>query len=156
MVRRIALLFALALLGCSHSQTVVHLSAPVGGAWSVNDTSGARLCALPCRVELDADEAVVVTRDGSTRQFVVQQRSIGAGTWNGSIRWREEPSDGALAVRAFSTSLVNAGSAIMETRKDSRIAAAVVLSGLGALGMAAASALPSRRHEELWLERAAP
>lgn len=134
----------------------MHLHAPVGGAWSVKDSSGARLCALPCKVELDSDESIVIAREGGTRQFVLQQRSLGAGTWNGSIRWREEPSDGALAVRAFSTSLVNAGNAMIETRRDDRIAAGVVLSGLGALGMAAASAMPSRRHEELWLERAAP
>jgi len=154
--RRIALLFSLALFGCSHPKTVVHLSAPVGGAWSVRDANGNRLCPLPCKVELDSGETIVVAREGGSRQFVVEERSIGAGTWNGVIRWREEPSDGALAVRSFSTSLVNAGNAMIETRHEDRIAAGVVLAGLGAIGVAASHALPKRRHEELWLERAAP
>jgi hypothetical protein len=94
--------------------------------------------------------------------------SIATATGAGELataRWSSTPANhrdrarrrhAPLAVRAFSTSLVNAGNAMIETRRDDRIAAGLVLSGLGALGMAAASAMHTRRHEELWLERAAP
>jgi len=150
--RSLVLAPLLALLaGCAHRpETVVHLSAPAGGAWTVNDRSGASICVLPCRVELEEDEAVTIVRPGG-KAFVVQQQSLGPGTWNGSVRVREEPSAGARAVEAFSGALFHAGGTMVESRRER--AAGIVLAGLGTVGLLAASALPVRRHEELWLER---
>jgi hypothetical protein len=153
MARRfLALAPVLALIaGCAHRpETVVHLSAPGGGAWTVHDRTGASICVLPCRVELDEDEAVTVVRPGA-EPFVVQQQSLGRGTWNGFVRVHEEPGAGARAVQALSGMLLHAGGTMLEDRRE-RVGG-VVLAGLGTVGLLAASALPSKKREELWLER---
>src|SRR5690606_29505751 len=92
----------LALFGCAHApETVVHISAPSGGAWTVREPSGAPICTLPCSVELD-DQETVVLHHPRGRQLVLHQASLGKGVWNGSIRVRREPGTGALAMQAFS------------------------------------------------------
>jgi hypothetical protein len=153
------------LVGCTHApETVVHLSAPSGGAWSVRNHEGARLCSLPCRVELETNQAVVVGRDHSTgstsemggaQEFVVHQESLGAGFWSGSVRVRREPSAGAIAMHAVSSSLLLAGNTLVDSRREDRVTAGIVLSGLGTVGMLASSAWPGKPREELWLERMA-
>jgi hypothetical protein len=134
---------------------VVHLSAPAGGAWVVRDHTGERLCSLPCKVDLDSNEAVVIARDNGTQQFVIHQENLGAGAWSGAVRARHEPSASALAVQALSTAMTTAGTTLLQTKREDRIGAGLVLSGLGAVGILASNAFPTRAHEELWLERMA-
>jgi hypothetical protein len=50
---------------------------------------------------------------------------------------------------------MNAGSTMLQSHRDDRVAAGIMLSGLGTVGILVASALPTTRHEELWLERTA-
>jgi hypothetical protein len=150
-----AALAGLMLVGCTHSpETVVHLTAPSSAHWTVRDAKGAPLCALPCTVELDTDESVVVAREGGT-QFVVQQEHLGAGAWTGDVRLREEPTAAALALGAFSGALATAGATLIDTRRQDRLAAGVVLAGLGTAGVLASTAWPGTKREELWLQRTA-
>ncbi|MDF2697919.1 MAG: hypothetical protein K0S65_6302 [Labilithrix sp.] len=142
----------LALGGCAHTpETRLHLAAPSSGTWVARDPSGARLCSLPCTVDLDEKESVVVAREGG-QAFLVHQESLGAGTWSGSVRTRRELGAGALALQTFSGALVNAGTTMLQGRREDRTAAGIVLTGLGSAGMLASEALGKPR-EELWLER---
>jgi hypothetical protein len=148
------------LLGCAHTpETVVHLSAPTtmsqASPWAVRNHEGVRLCSLPCKVELDPNEAVVVAREGGGQAFVVHQESLGKGSWNGTVRVRHEPTAGALVLRELSSTLATAGASLADSRSDDRITAGVVLAGLGAVGMIASAAWPGKAREELFLERMA-
>jgi hypothetical protein len=149
------------LAGCAHTpETVVHLSAPAsangqGAAWAVRNHEGVRLCVLPCKVELDPNEAVVVSRDGGAQAFVVHQETLGAGSWSGTVRVRHEPTAGALVLRELSSTLARAGASLVDARTDDRVTAGVVLAGLGAVGMIASVAWPGTAREELFLERVA-
>jgi hypothetical protein len=160
MLHRLAVVLGLglglfALGGCTHApDTVVHLSAP-SGAWAVRDSSGARLCSLPCKVELDADESVVVAREGGGQQFVVEQQHLGKGSWMGTVRVRKEMGAGALAVQAFSEALMAAGTTLIHSRREDKVAPGLVLTGLGTAGMLASNAMPGKPYEELWLTRTA-
>lgn len=144
---------SLALVGCAHTpETVVHLSGPPGGAWTVREPGGAPVCTLPCSVELDEHETVVVHHPRG-RQFVLHQASLGKGVWNGSIRVRREPGTGALAMQAFSGALASAGTTMMMDHRNDRAAAGIVLTGLGAVGMLASEKMAHDKIEELWLEQ---
>jgi hypothetical protein len=161
------------LAGCAHRpETVVHLTAPTtgggGGGWVVRDHTGARLCALPCTVELETNQTVVVDRERSregsgSNTFIVHQESLGAGTWSGAIHVRKEPSAGALALAAFSGALVTAGTDLASRpgnvegngRRGDRVATGLVLAGLGSAGLLASDALPGKSRPELWLDRMA-
>jgi hypothetical protein len=174
MLRRSALLlllpFAAPLAGCSHApETVVHFSAPSPGAWTVRDHTGARLCALPCRVELEEKDSVVLARDNGT-QFVVLQETLGPGAFDGTVKKHEEPSDKALVLRAFSDALVAAGGALLAERSESErdrdherdhrrhhnhLAAGIVLTGLGTVGALASTSIHGPSHDELWLTKTA-
>ena len=156
LVMRRRLLFvaflALGLGGCAHSpETTVHLAAPSGGSWVVRDHTGARMCSLPCRVGMDERDTVVVARENGSQEFVLHQETMGKGAWSGTVRVREEQSGGALAIAAFSGALVTAGTTLASDRRDDRMTAGVVLTGLGAVGVLIANAMPSKRREELWL-----
>jgi hypothetical protein len=143
-----------ALSGCSHSpDTVVHLSAPTGGSWVVRDHTGLRMCSLPCRVGLDEHDTVVVARENGGQEFVLHQEAMGKGSWSGTVRVREVQTSGAIAVAAFSGALVAAGTNMVASRRDDRMTAGIVLTGLGAVGALIADAMPGTRREELWLER---
>ena len=150
-------LVGLAGAGCGHRpETIVHLTAPKTGSWTVRDHSGARLCALPCAVELEPKETIVVAHDGGRgTSFVIHQESLGTGTWSGAIRVRKEQSSGAAALATLSSAIFNAGTSMIQTRHDDRMAAGIVLSGIGTVGMFASDALPGKTHEELWLDRMA-
>jgi len=156
MLHQLGLLLVLgALAGCAHSpETVVSFSVQSPGSWTVRDHTGRQLCALPCRVDLDEKESVVLARD-SGPQFVVNQENLGPGLFDGAIRLREEPSSGAIALRAISDALVAAGGAMIETRRDHGVASGIVLTGLGAAGVLASSAIHGTKHEELWLTKMA-
>jgi hypothetical protein len=150
----VVLLAAVALAGCTHApETQVHLSAPHGGSWIVRDHTGARLCSLPCRVGLDEHDTVVVAREAGGQEFVLHQETLGKGSWSGTVRARQDPDSGAHAVAIFSGALMTAGTTMVESRRDDRMTAGVVLTGLGAVGMLVANALPTKTREELWLER---
>ena len=155
MVRIAAVVVGMGLLGCSRSpETVVHFAPPQGaGTWEVRDPAGARLCAPPCTVGLDAHDSVVLARRGGTL-FVVQQDALGPGAFHGDVRVRYEQRPGALAVEAFSGALLSAGVYLLNARRDDRVAAGIVLSGLGTAGLLASNAW-SVAHEELWIQRSA-
>jgi hypothetical protein len=150
----LAFIPALGLAACSHSpDTVVHFAAP-GTGWEVHEAAGAHLCSLPCVVGMDAHQIVVLSRDDGTR-FVVAQDSLGPGGFTAQVRVRTEPRPGALAVRAFSNALMFAGAAVLGSEGENRLAAGLVLSGLGTAGMLASDAWPRTTHEELWVQRTA-
>jgi hypothetical protein len=160
MLRSAVITFSVAatfLAGCGHCpETVVHLTAPTSGSWVVRDHSGARLCALPCTVELETNETVVVGHDGGRgTSFIVHQENLGTGTWSGAIRVQKEQGAGAIALAALSGALVNAGTSLIQTRRDERMATGIVLSGIGTAGMFVSDALPGKTREELWLDRMA-
>src|SRR5687768_7934574 len=141
-------------LGCTHTpETQVHLSAPNGGRWIVRDHAGARMCSLPCRVGLEERDTVVVAREAGGQEFVLHQEALGKGSWSGTVRARQDPDSGAHAVALFSGARMTAGTTLVDSRRDDRMTAGVVLTGLGAVGMLVANALPTKTREELWLER---
>lgn len=152
-----SLVVASGLVGCSHApDTVVHFSAPASSrAWTVREPRGASICTLPCSIELEEHETVVVHTDAG-RQFVLSQDNLGKGVFSGSVRVRKEPGAGALAVQAFSSALVRAGAVMAsDDRRDDRVAAGIVLGGIGTAGVLASEALPGKTVEELWVEKIA-
>jgi hypothetical protein len=150
MYQRLIVLLAVVVTGCAHRpETVVRVSAPSPEAWTVRNVKGTRLCTLPCRVELDAHDTVVVARDGG-RQFMLNQENLGTGAFEATVRTREEPSESAEAVRAFSSALVDAGGVLIDRRRE---AAGIALSGLGTAGILIASAMRRHRVEELWVTK---
>lgn len=156
---RLAFLSLLLLAGCAHHpETTVQLAAPTAGSWVVRDTKGERLCALPCKVELDSNESVVVSREGGSKNaqaFVVEQSSLGRGTWTGAVHTWREPSTGALALRAFSGALFRAGDSFIDSHphRDGKVATGLVLTGLGAGFALASDAFKGDAHEELRLQK---
>jgi hypothetical protein len=149
-MQRFVILLALVVSGCAHRpETVVRVSAPSPEAWTVRDVKGTRLCTLPCKVELDSHDTIVVARDGG-KQFVLNQENLGAGAFEATVRAREEPSESAEAVRAFSTALVDAGGVLIDRRRET---AGIALSGLGTAGILVASAMRRHRVEELWVTK---
>jgi len=149
-------LVSLSVVGCARSpETVVNFAAPAApSTWEVREPAGARLCSLPCTVGLDAHDSVVLAaRDGT--QFVVQQDSLGPGTFSGAVRVRYEQRPAAAAVEAFSGALMSAGATLLAARREDRLAAGLVLSGIGTLGLIATSAWTGTPREELWLQRTA-
>jgi hypothetical protein len=144
-------IFVVGLVGCGHAETVVHLTAP-DAAWTVREPSGAAVCSLPCSVELDQHETVILHHAGG-RQFIVEQDSLGAGVWTGSVRVRREPGAGALAFQAFSGALVTAGATMIDDRRRDHLAAGILLTGIGTAGMLASERMRGKRIEELWLEK---
>jgi hypothetical protein len=150
----VLLAFAALAVGCAHRpDTEVHLSAPNGGRWIVRDHTGARMCSLPCRVGMDENDTVVVAREAGGQEFVLHQETLGKGSWSGTVRARQDPDSGAHAVAVFSGALMTAGTTLVDSRRDDRMTAGIVLTGLGAVGMLVANALPTKTREELWLER---
>ena len=149
----VSLVLPLFAFGCAHADTVVHLSAPNETPWEVRDAEGEPLCSLPCTVELDEREAVSVARSDGRTHFVLRQEHLGEGVFSASVRVRRERSPGALAVEVVSAALAGAGAALARTDDEDRVAAGVVLSGVGAAAMAASSAVRGSQREELWVER---
>jgi hypothetical protein len=145
---------ASAALGCAGAETRIHLAAPNDFAWVVEDEDGDRVCALPCTVELAESEHVTVARaDGSTA-FLVQQDALGPGEFSGTVRTRAERRPQNLAARIVSMAIAGAGQALVESDDDDHVLAGVVLSGIGAVALAA-SDRARIHHQELWLERSA-
>lgn len=155
MVRRCAVvvLASSALFACSHPDTVVHLTAP-SGAYTVREPNGSPVCSLPCSIELDEHETVIVHHEGG-RQFIVSQDALGKGVWTGSVRMRKEPGVGALIVRALAGSLVDTGTHMIDSRHRTHAAAGFVLTGIGTAGLLASERMGGRSTEELWLEKIA-
>jgi hypothetical protein len=76
--------------------------------------------------------------------------------WTGAIRTKKEPSTGALVVAAISNALMASGTQLLETQREDRRTAGIVLTGIGAAGVLASDALPGAKREELRLEQIAP
>jgi hypothetical protein len=153
-LRTVALALAASAVGCAGVETRVHLAAPNDFAWVVEDEDGDRVCALPCTVELEESERVTVARaDGSTT-FVVQQEALGPGEFSGTVRTRAERRPQNLAARIVSMAIAGAGQALVESDDDDHVLAGVVLSGIGAVALAATDRTRAH-HQELWLERSA-
>jgi hypothetical protein len=156
MLQRIAFagLVACGLVGCARGpDTIVHLSAPPGGAWTAREPDGAPVCTLPCSVELEERETLIV-HHARGKQFLLRQETLGRGVFSGSIRVRREPGVGALVVQAVSGALVTAGATMIDDRRDHAVAG-FVLTGIGAAGLLASERMRGSAIEELWLEKIA-
>jgi hypothetical protein len=150
----VSLLVASCAMGCASVETRIHLAAPNDAAWAVEDQDGDRVCILPCTVELEESERVTVARaDGST-EFLVHQDALGPGEFSGTVRTRAERRPRNLAARIVSMAIAGAGQALVESDDDDHVLAGVVLSGIGAVALAATDRARVH-HEELWLERSA-
>jgi hypothetical protein len=148
------LLLAAAGLGCAAVETRIHLAAPNDAAWVVEDQDGDRVCVLPCTVELEESERVTVARADGATEFLVQQDALGPGEFSGTVRTRAERRPQNLAARIVSMAIAGAGQALVESDDDDHVFAGVVLSGIGAVALAATDRARVH-HEELWLERSA-
>jgi hypothetical protein len=141
--------------GCAHHpDTVVHLSAPRTAGWSVREARGAYVCTLPCSVELDEHETLVVHHSAG-KQFILDQDALGKGVWSGAVTPRKDPGRGAIFLEALSTALTTAGARMATAHGEDRATAGIVLVAVGAAGSALADALPGRTTEELRLEKIA-
>jgi hypothetical protein len=148
-------LLASATVGCAHrAETVVHLSAPNAAGWTVREPRGAEVCTLPCSVELDDHETLIVHHSAG-KQFVIEQDTLGKGVWSGSVRPRKELGRGAIFLQTLSTAVGMAGERMTTSRDDGRAATGIVLVAAGAAGVALADALPGKTVEELRLEKIA-
>ena len=148
-------LTAFAAAGCAHTpETVVHLAAPTTAGWSVREPRGAHVCSLPCSVELDEHETLVV-HHAAGKQFVLDQQALGKGVWSGSVRPRKELGRGALVLQSLSQAIAAVGVKIATARSEDRATAGIVLAGVGAAGAALADALPGKTVDELHLEKVA-
>jgi hypothetical protein len=149
------LIASASVLGCAHTpDTVVHLSAAESAGWSVREPRGAHVCSLPCSVELDDHETLIV-HHAAGKQFVLDQQALGKGVWNGSVRHRRDLARGAEVLQSLSNAIAAAGAKIATTRSDDRALAGVVLVGVGTAGAALAEALPGKPVDELHLEKIA-
>ena len=147
----VLLLLTLFAAACARPDTVVHVSAPHEARWEVRDREGTRLCSLPCRVELEEGETVVVIQPKGRTQFVVRQQDLGEGEFSAWIRVRREDTRGTLAGRVIAAALAGAGSVLEEAGDTDYRAAGVFLSGVGAAARAASDAA-RRKRLELWVE----
>lgn len=141
-------------LGCASVETRIHLAAPSDAAWVVQDEDGDRVCALPCTVELEDNERVTVARADGATTFLVQQDALGPGDFSGTVRTRPSRAPQNLAARIVSMALAGAGQALVESDDDDHVLAGVVLTGIGAVALAATDRARAQS-EELWLERSA-
>src|SRR5688572_22498636 len=124
--------------GCAHHpDTVVHLSAPTTAGWTVREARGAHVCTLPCSVELDEHETLVV-HHAAGKQFILDQDALGKGVWSGAVTRRKEPGRGAIFLEALSTALTATGAKMATTDRGDRATAGIVLVGVGAAGSALA------------------
>lgn len=142
-------------VACAHSpNTVVHFSAPHDTSWEVRDPDGARLCSLPCTVELDERESVTVARADGKSEFLLRQERLGEGSFSASVHVRYQDTRGTRAARVFAAALSGAGSELAKSDDEKHAKVALVLSTAGAAIRAASDAAEIER-DELWVERSA-
>jgi hypothetical protein len=142
-----------ALVGCAHSaDTVVHVSASPNARWQVHDADGERVCQLPCRVELDEQDVVTVSRPGKSARFLLRQADLGEGDFSAAVRVKRARSASASVAGAFAVALTTAGTVLLDSDDRRELAAGVFLSGMGAVA-GAVSKDAGKRREELWVER---